>query len=142
MDKKMSLEQVRDALRMESGTDTPKQVAGVPTVYADMQVWADAIDAEIRARGEPKAWLVSQCGPTVCSEVFSTRAEADECADAWDYPSIEPLFAVPPAPKITDARIIEIAADVATRTVFANIESPLILDIVRAALEAALKETP
>jgi hypothetical protein len=92
MDKKMTLKQVSTALRS-----------------LDLNLMADAIDAELKARGEPKAWLVSQCGPTVCSEVFSTRAEADECADAWDYPSIEPLFAVPPAPKITNEALVQLA---------------------------------
>ena len=92
MDKKMTLEQVLEEM------DT---AFNGHVVAMQFQRWRNAIDAEIRARGEPKAWLVSQCGPTVCSEVFSTRAEADECADAWDYPSIEPLFAAPPAPKET-----------------------------------------
>ena len=128
------LEQVRD----EMLGMTASLVTG-----GAIERWADTIDAEIRARGEPKAWLVSQCGPTVCSEVFSTRAEADECADAWDYPSIEPLFAAPPAPKIevTDAMVSNLAWWLAQRD-GEDAGLHFYEDSAREMLEAALKETP
>jgi len=134
MDKKMTLEQVKDVAT---------HALDCMMDYENSAKVADAIDAELKARGEPKAWLVSQCGPTVCSEVFSTRAEADECADAWDYPSVEPLFAAPPAPKI------EVTVDFVRRVLehypkhHANgLFIPLGEAHLFCALEAALKETP
>jgi len=108
---------------------------GASLSQGDLLLIADAIDAELKARGEPKAWLVSQCGPTVCSEVFSTRAEADECADAWDYPSVEPLFAAPPAPKIETL--------IAPIQIILNKWGCIVgATELRAALETALQETP
>jgi len=137
MDKKMTLEHVASDFRAYAAD------GGASLSQGDLLLIADAIDAELKARGEPKAWLVSQCGPTVCSEVFSTRAEADECADAWDYPSVEPLFAAPPAPKI------EVTVDFVRRVLehypkhHANgLFIPLGEAHLFCALEAALKETP
>jgi len=118
---KMTLAQLRNKIALSS--------------YPEKYEWIDAIDAELKARGEPVAVAdVERLGhgyPTTAYPLSHPNAA-----------SMGKLYTAPPAPKITDARIIEIAADVATRTVFANIESPQILDIVRAALEAALKETP
>jgi hypothetical protein len=92
----MTLEQVRDEMRKAVGDDLPMQFCGVPTVYADILKWADAIDSALKARGEPVAWMATCMGPIYAREVFRTRKEAEECGDAWDHCHVTPLYAAPP----------------------------------------------
>jgi hypothetical protein len=91
----MTLEQVRDELRKAVGDDLPMQFCGVPTVYADILKWADAIDSALKAQGEPVAWMATCMGPIYAREVFRTRKEAEECCDAWDHCHVTPLYAAP-----------------------------------------------
>jgi len=129
---KMTLEQVRDAVR-----DAPYTPSHTHT-YA---LWADAIDAELKARGEPVAWLRDAGSPDNECHVTTTVVR-DLCIKAGKPKLVErytiPLFTAPPAPKIDDAMVER------ARSAFVHADDggTGITDAMRAALEAALKETP
>jgi len=82
---KMTLEQVRDAVR-----DAPYTPPHTHT-YA---LWADAIDAELKARGEPVAIV----GP---DDVIWLKPEACE-VDVL-------LYTASPTPKITNEALVKLA---------------------------------
>jgi len=118
MDKKMTLEAVRDEI--SSGEFAPTQET--------LDRWADAIDAELKARGE----AVAIVGP---DDVIWLKPEACE-VDVL-------LYTAPPAPKI------EVTVDFVRRVLknypkhHANgLFIPLGEAYLFCALEAALKETP
>ena len=124
MDKQMSLEQVRDWHARLVKSSSSDATAGL---HYQM---ADAIDAELKARGEAVAW----CCP-----------DDPHNSTAFSWPGTArvlsrhtmPLYGAPPAPKIDDA-MVERALTAIWRPPFDQTTRKL----MRAALEAALKETP
>jgi hypothetical protein len=86
----MTLEQVRDWHRKMS------LAHGYWSAQRAHEKMADAIDAAIKTRGEPVAWMATCMGPIYAREVFRTRKEAEECGDGWDHCHITPLYTAPP----------------------------------------------
>ena len=124
MDKKMTLEHVASDFRAYAAD------GGASLSQGDLLLIADAIDAELKARGEAVAW----CCP-----------DDPHNSTAFSWPGTArvlsrhtmPLYGAPPAPKIDDA-MVERALTAIWRPPFDQTTRKL----MRAALEAALKETP
>lgn len=103
MSKKMTLEQVRDEIEITSHESCNPMLR---------RRWVGMIDAEIKARGEPVAWLViddegqSQYAasfPEACHDYINeVLGDGYDEAKAWH---VIPVYLAPPAPKIevTDA---------------------------------------
>jgi hypothetical protein len=101
MDKKMSLEQVSDEIRPYRGaSDTWIEVRA-----ADLELWADAIDAEIKARGEPVGYVTDNFLEMVrdpdCGIGMVQRLQTDRAS--------RPVFFAPHAPKITNEALVKLA---------------------------------
>jgi len=130
MDKKMTLEQVRDWHRDRGDRAAAYFGSGDHEDAMRHRAMADAIDAELKARGEPVAIV----GP---DDVVWLKPEACE-VDVL-------LYTAPPAPKIDDAMVERaLRAPFAHYSVssFIPVKSPTsIRNLMRAALEAALEET-
>jgi hypothetical protein len=86
---KMTLRQVRDVLDNRAA-----HFAKIGEWQAALEL--RAIDAALKTRGEPVAWMATCMGPIYASEVFRTRKEAEECGDAWDHCHVTPLYTAPP----------------------------------------------
>lgn len=129
-DKKMTLEQVRDWHRDRAAVYFG---SGDHADAMRHRAMADAIDAEIKSRGEPIAWETFVHGewePTRDPEFHRKENRA-----------VRALYTAPPAPKIevTDA-MVERAIRAFRVKHTMGLEGDE--NLFRAALEAALKETP
>ena len=85
MDKKMSLEDVRDwhrVLQHEAEND------GLPKAALMHEQFAAAIDAELKARGEPIAW-----------GYYSDDGKLFSLSSTRSVQNSMPLYTAPPAPK-------------------------------------------
>jgi len=127
MDKKMTLEQVKDVAT---------HALDCMMDYENSAKVADAIDAELKARGQAVAW----CCP-----------DDPHNSTAFSWPGTArvlsrhtmPLYAAPPVPKIevTDAVVSNLAWWLAQRD-GEDAGLHFYEDSAREMLEAALKETP
>jgi len=135
---KMTLEQVRDELHMYAIENTGEYNR---VTRLRLQEFSNAIDAELMARGEPVAWLRDAGSPDNECHVITTVVR-DLWIKAGKPKLVErytiPLFTAPPAPKIDDAMVER------ARSAFVHADDggTGITDAMRAALEAALKDTP
>jgi len=128
---KMTLEPVLDEMREELASNPP----AVELSTDALRRWADAIDAELKARGEPVAVAdVERLGhgyPTTAYPLSHPNAA-----------SMGKLYTAPPAPKITD----DMCERAATAFAIANPDwaepRAHYMQRWRVALEAALKDTP
>jgi len=121
----MSMEQVENEMRA-------MVAQGSEAVGIEMQTWADAIDAQIKAHGEPVAWMHDTKGDAyVISNVVKKLWLNSKPSRVKHYTI--PLYTTPPAPKIevTDAMVERLWQ-------FSGWSKTS----CRAALEATLKETP
>jgi len=130
---RITLEQVRNSLR-----EFVAQQEYAP--LGSMREWADAIDAELKARGEAVAFRYMRCFPDVgfsMTDWMGVKECAAEIAEAKKQgKKIEYAYTAPPAPKIevTDAMVER------ARSAFVQADDggTGITDAMRAALEAAL----
>lgn len=106
---KMSLEQVESELRRCVSS-------GYTINLFSCQRMADAINAEIKARGEPVAWVsVDHSLPNWFAFVWQNKDEAERRyvaqVSTGDYldPELIPLYIAPPAPKITNEALVKLA---------------------------------
>lgn len=129
---KMTLEQVRDWHRQQAAI---AEQDGYPRRKQRHNAMTDAIDAELKARGEPAAYLLHDGSLTYASQSMPINNGV-------------PLYTAPPPPKI---EVRDAMVERALRAPFAHysvssfipMKSPTsIRNLMRAALEAALKETP
>lgn len=88
--------------------------------------WKESIDAAIRARRQPMAWM----HPNLNED----HPFPDECLSAGEVDGWLPLYREPPAPKVTDAMVAHIQM---LLNQWGVIEGE---GTVRSALEAALKD--
>jgi hypothetical protein len=89
----MTLRQVRDVLDNRAAHFAK---IGEWQAALELRDAMDAIDAALKTRGEPVAWMATCMGPIYAREVFRTRKEAEECGDGWDHCHITPLYTAPP----------------------------------------------
>jgi len=126
-DKKMTLEQVRDEMR---GMHAPLTTGGA------LERWADAIDAELKSRGEPVG----------CLTIGRFRGAGSMVNHDFDYYGDLPdgsytVYTAPPAPKIDDAMVSNLAWWLAQRD-GEDAGLHFYEDSAREMLEAALKDIP
>lgn len=131
MDKKMSLEQVRDWHRENARVFKHSRIEGTTSIHDEM---ADAIDAELKARREPVG----------CLTISRFRGYDSMVNHDFDYYGDLPdgsytVYTAPPAPKI---EITDVMVKRAAKTILDAAFDVCFLDRVRAGFEAALKETP
>lgn len=141
-DKAMTLEHVASDFRAYAAD------GGASLSRGDLLLIADAIDAEIKARGEPVffAWP-----PAIKAADTGVRAQTEVCTVAEGTRNA-PLYTAPPAPKIevTDAMVERALNAMFVRDVEGQgfcwqdaVGDPRQTEAdMRAALEAALKEMP
>jgi len=126
---KLTLEQVRD------------DMAQIRSLYADtvtvssyrMSEWADAIDAELKARGEPVAFRYLMPVGHAFAWTRWLDAETRHLHPIDDGRKVEYVYTAPPATKVE-------VTDVMVRNLARAMERDE--SEARAALEAALKDTP
>ena len=127
---KLTLEQVRDELR---------GMCAYLVTSGAIERWADAIDAELKARGEPVAFRYMRCFPDIgfsMTDWMGVKECAAEIAEAEKQgKKIEYAYAAPPTPKI---EVTEAVVRRAAKTILDSAFDVCFLDRVRAALEAAL----
>jgi len=116
---KLTLEQVRDGMR-----EFVAQQEYAP--LSSMRRWADAIDAELKSRGEAVAEVMDELGFPIMTWLPT---------NVIDWPVGTKLYTAPPTPKIETL--------IAPLQIILNKWGCIVgATELRAALEAALKETP
>ena len=120
---KLTLEQVRDGMR-----EFVAQQEYAP--LSSMRRWADAIDAELKSRGEAVAEVMDELGFPIMTWLPT---------NVIDWPVGTKLYTAPPAPKI---EVTEAMVEQASNKFSHMFNDYPWKECMRAALEAALKETP
>lgn len=127
----MMLEQVQNEMRamIAQGSDA----CGI-----EMQAWADAIDAELKSRGEPVAFRYLMPVGHAFAWTRWLDAETRHLHAIDDGRKVEYVYTAPPAPKIEVTNVMCQTLRMKLPLRCANIS----LEQARIALDAALKETP